>query len=635
MISYNTNNEFLSTNNNLGAVYTPNNLAEYSAELLVRIQKCIWIESFKSRSKKDEVSEIDRLMYLENKLLNWVILDPSCGDGSLLMVIEKIISKELSNIRKQLLSYNIQNVNYPIQDSIEARCLGIDINKNAVIETIENLKDIKNSMDRRIDIKWADSLIPCQGQNFITGWSNLYNRDFSYGVVDAIIANPPWGANLQFSNEELKSAGYSLAIGQYDSYCLFVELSIKLAKEGAPLLFIIPDSIFAVEGKNLRKFLVDNTDIKFIARLGEKLFPKINRACSLILVVKQPPTSESYTKCFRLDYKSRQRILSGDTSFKQVEKELSHNVLQSRFSNDNSYNFDIDLRDNEINIINKIEKESIDWETTFESGRGVEISKKGNIIGCPECDSWQAPPRNQSVTKCNNCSSIMSVMECKADTIVAEDPSHNGNWVRFIVGENLKRYSIVEDRFLKLDIQGIKYKDPVVYRKPKILIRKTGLGINASIDYESNYLSQTIFYYSLIDNLQNKYYSLEYFLGVLNSRVMFYYYLKKYGELEWKSHVYLTQSTIKSLPIPKLTINNPDKIIIGEQISQAVSEIVNKEYSLEVDIKIEYLVARLYGLTNKEVEWIIKEINGIQDLSAINIMKIKNLSILPFDNNVF
>lgn len=67
---------------------------------------------------------------------------------------------------------------------------------------------------------------------------------------------------------------------------------------------------------------------------------------------------------------------------------------------------------------------------------------------------------------------------------------------------------------------------------PKIVIRKTGLGINAFLDMESTYISQTVYSCQYIDRKNSD--PIEYYLALLNSRVIYYYYLKKYGENDGK-----------------------------------------------------------------------------------------------------
>ena len=57
-----------------------------------------------------------------------------------------------------------------------------------------------------------------------------------------------------------------------NSYVLFIELAYNILNENGVMAFIIPDSLFDPQNERLRKFLVEKTQIKVIARLGEKIF---------------------------------------------------------------------------------------------------------------------------------------------------------------------------------------------------------------------------------------------------------------------------------------------------------------------------------------------------------------------------
>ena len=162
--------------------------------------------------------------------------------------------------------------------------------------------------------------------------------------------------------------------------------------------------------------------------------------------------------------------------------------------------------------------------------------------------------------------------------------------------------------------KGIDYKSKDIYMPPKILIRKTGLGINACIDYDSTYISQTVYSCNYIKENDIP---LEYYLGVLNSRVMYYYYLKLFGENEWKSHPYFTKEVVFCLPIRQIDNTNMD---ICLEIANLTKKIINN-YSRDIDFQIENLIYKLYNLTDNDIEIIKTEINKLPNLGAINHMK--------------
>jgi len=111
------------------------------------------------------------------------ILDPACGDGELLDAALEYLPN--------------------------AKLVGFDIDTDAVSAA-------KRRLGSRAKIETRDPLL--------TRSERMSNKALA---IDAIISNPPWGADLLHSSSQLRSFGYSLANGQYDSWSLFVEMSLK------------------------------------------------------------------------------------------------------------------------------------------------------------------------------------------------------------------------------------------------------------------------------------------------------------------------------------------------------------------------------------------------------------------------
>ena len=72
---------------------------------------------------------------------------------------------------------------------------------------------------------------------------------------------------------------------------------------------------------------------------------------------------------------------------------------------------------------------------------------------------------------------------------------------------------------------------------------------------------------------------------------MTYYLIKKYGENEWKSHPYLTQTMLINLPFPNINFECEKTLSKIKSISSTIKNEVtnsnNKNISKENDIFIE------------------------------------------------
>lgn len=551
--------------NGYGVVYTPDLLSDFVARLL--------IEEYYNDCRTCLIKDII------------TILDPACGEAALLKAAKRVV------------------------DGIMPNCvcsfIGVDIDKNII--------DNNNNGNTYDSFRFYEfnALLPQSSGSAADYWIQ------KFGKVPLIIANPPWSSEKIFDKAQLASAGFTLYAGQYDSYVLFIELCLKIIEDGGYMALIIPDSIFAGENKELRKFLLQNTELRVIARLGERLFPDVNRATTIMIVKKTRPTEKSTSKCFRLNTAQRKAFFLNKVSLYTLYSSSKHKVFQKRFNKSPHFVIDVDTRQEDEKLLSKIEDNAIDWNKTFHFGRGVEISKSGLVVVCPNCNMAQGYSKKQSNAgkkACSACGAEVLITAATIDKIIST--SSIDGFQRIYVGENLRRYGFYGINYLKMGVAGINYKEPKLYEPPKILIRKTGLGINACIDYESTYISQTIYSCNYIDNSEDT--PLEYYLGVLNSRIIYYYYLKKYGENEWKSHPYLTKEVIFSFPIKTPTNENLE---LCREIAQNVKRLQIK-YTRRLDIKLEGLVSKLYGLNMHDINLIAEELNKLPDLWAINHMKL-------------
>ncbi len=504
-----------------------------------------------------------------------VVLDPASGECALLSAARATFGEDCAYI-------------------------GIDVDSDAVNNTKEKFTIIHN-----------DAIMP---QNVKKKSSEYWRAKLP--KVDAVIANPPWSSEKIYDRVALASAGFSLVSGQYDSYVLFIEQAYNILRKDGLMAFIIPDSLFDAQNENLRKFLAEKTQIKVIARLGEKIFDEVNRATTVIVCKKAIPEDDSVTTCFRLSTDDRKAYLAGNGTLLSFFDKNYHNVMQRRFLCNSGYNFDIDTRSDEEGLLDKITSKSIDWDKVFVFGRGVEISKSGKVVYCLHCNYAQGYKKKQLEAGkkiCTNCGAEIAVTNEAVHNVVTQLPDENS--VLIYVGENVRRYGVSGECFIRPDIEGINYKNRDLYSPPKLLIRKTGLGIYSAIDYTGSMTSQTVYIlkYADPDNAT----PLEYYLALINSRVVYYYYLKVYGENEWKSHPYLTKQIIFMFPIRPYTGSKLD-----QEITRIATDLMS-HYNHATDLQLEKLVMKKYGLTKQECELIAAEMDRLPNLSAVINMKME------------
>lgn len=562
-----------------GVVYTPVDFAAYVGEKLVGY----FLNDTGRQNKKAGSIKI---------------IDPACGDGELLLAI-----------RNSLLEKNIQGV-----------FCGVDMDNVAIRTASVRLRGERNR--KFVD---ANALAPF-GMMAEVGWNEIKKKFSAQTGFDVLIANPPWGANLHSYKADLGKSTFSLKKGQFDSSDLFVELALSIVKPGGYFAFILPDSLFNGGKKELREMLVEKTEIKFVGRFGEKIFKDINMACAVIICKNSPPSLKNDVDCLHLNAELRKKIIAGEIKFVDADHALYHKILQSRFANNKDFLLDIDVHSDDHAAFGLISKGVTTIGDYLTSSRGVELSKTGKVCRCGDCGYWMPFPSSAS-PHCNHCGSQIDLKKAEITTIVSKKKFKGSK--PLLVGESVKRYAISARYWINPMNEGINYKDVSLYYEPKILVRKTGVGITATIDY-SNALTNQVVYMFRPKFSGGKAPSLEVILAIMNSRVMYYYLTKKYGETEWRSHPYLTQKQVLDLPLPNLESEAAKSSV--KKIAVLLRPHLQSANGIpaDVDARLENHIGKLYGLSEDDYKLIYKTLDSSQDLLPVKALKqISTREIFP------
>lgn len=495
------------------------------------------------------------------------VLDPACGDGELLAAVSRRYWQAVEGC-------------------------GRDIDPVAVAAAGQAVKT-------PVDLAVGDSLL---GDSLETLACQ----------PDAVIMNPPWNGLDAVSRRELRAAGYELAHGQFDLYEVFVERVVKLFPN-IPMAIILPDSVFLPEHTRFRRFLLDNTQLLFMARLGEGLFPGIYRG-TVVVVLRNRPSKAGAVECFRLRADERKAFLKGLVSLDELRRSQSHSVPLRRFVANPNAEFTLEVRSEESAVDRMMQASRIEWDRTFQIGRGVEVGKHGLRLHCLVCGAYRPMPRRQKIARvaCVGCGAAFPADTQVSQVVRLLGATRSANWKPVIVGEDVDRYRCEPSRELQVGLPGIQYKDMDLALSPKLLVRKTGVGLRAAVDLSGSLTTQTVYHFVARDGVPP--WVLDYVAGVLNSRAMLAFHIRWSGDLEWRSHPYVTPTVIKSLPVPSPVA--PRSGFLGE--AEEVATLARRRSNGDmVEEQIEEMVADLYGLTVSERRWVSRVIESAQSLKGI------------------
>ncbi|MHA1380220.1 MAG: N-6 DNA methylase [Candidatus Helarchaeota archaeon] len=526
---------------------------------------------------------------------NIKIIDPCCGAGSFLVRAIRIL------IDRYKIKYETEKL-LPLQAKNLLQCItnkinGIDINPFACFLTIMNIffqiieyyyivMDADDSYWQYpfhvFNIDVLDLCISDSKMNINETDNNENNDFFDSFKSDIVVGNPPYIflRDLQKSEKNrINSLNLASNKGQWDLYQIFVEIGIKLLKDGGCMGYIVPDSILTnSHKKNIRKYIYENCNIKIINHVGKKFkFPAVS---NVILILEKPKKVNPQNKI--------QLIISNETN---TINEIKQNKIKENWD----YNFYLHLSKEDEKIIEKLKQyPSIDEinknnpDIYIKIHRGVELSKKGLIFYCSKCKKFHPLPEKENV--CRKCGTIFKPDSVKT---IIHDNKITRNCKLFV--SDMNRYVIQKYLYIEIDKHGINYKFPEIYIPNRIIVRQlsqNGL-ICATIEPKGAYTSQSI--YNIDTNL-NPYY----LLGLINSKLMSYYFSKIFGSYKSLFPRILVEY-IKKLPIiiPNKEEEKKIEIIIKKILNIHKENLSKQERNkciLDLQPQIDSIVYNLFGL---------------------------------------
>lgn len=358
-------------------------------------------------------------------------------------------------------------------------------------------------------------------------------------------------------------------------------------------------------------------------------------------------------------------------TIEELEHQRANHVPQRRWAEDEHCAWDLIVGAVDLEIMDRMEVNALDWDEVTTTGRGVEITKHGDVLKCPYCGTWNNIGRKRKgggyyPKTCSFCEQSFETEHAAEHRRIIGTVHASEAHKPIILGENINRYRVlqihyIDTKYSKLvpgcphcgradpnvdpesrawacsnpqclrtytrgDVRevirvGINYKDPKLYAGDKIIVRKTGRGIYATIDILGACTTQVAFIFKPREDRAEPFQPLrlEYILGVLNSRLMLYYHYKKTGEVEWRSFPYVTQKVIKKLPIWRPDFDQEAQALLHDQIADRVRATVERGTppSPAEDGAIEQLVRQTYGLTVEQSTHVDRELKKLEEYGPL------------------
>jgi hypothetical protein len=388
------------------------------------------------------------------------------------------------------------------------------------------------------------------------------------GGFDCIIGNPPWvfggGVDIEQFEKDYFQGHFESARGKVNLFALFIEKATKLVKRGGLVSYIVPNTLLRVTSYDrFRRYLLSNCQVSEIVDLGEGVFHAVTMSTIVITIKNSDPN------------KSNVSIKNG------LNVEVSQTPQSFFIANDFVLNIFASTSDNVIS--RKLKADSIPLgELCKELIFGVVITK--NIAEV--------------------------VFEKKGKGL---KPFVEGRDIGRYYTPSKTRYLLYEKKLLH------RSRTPEVFEAPeKIMIQRITGGdrpLNATYDDSKLYNKESI---NNIILKQGAAYSAKYVLGLLNSKLLNWFYWITFTNAS-RLTVNLSKEYLSRLPIRTIEFTKAEEKKVHDDLVTLVDKMLHLHKHLHkasfdsekepiqrqiaaTDKKIDNLVYELYGLTEEEIK---------------------------------
>ena len=382
-----------------------------------------------------------------------------------------------------------------------------------------------------------------------------------------MIGNPPYVFARENFDQQIKkyfSDNYQTSQYQINLFFLFIEKTILLLRAKGIFSLIVPNSLLMVSSaQSLRRFVLNETSLSEIVNLMGYTFEGVNVETIIFSGKKEKPTKESKIDIF---------LNNGhDFIFNQSKEQML-------FMKNDGHELNVFSDAVSDKIIEKLRSDSFLLDNLVQIKAGLQAYEKGK--GNPK----QTP-------------------EDVRLRIYDYDYKFNEETFQYIEGKDVNRYS------LKWAGTYLRYGDNLaaprtfdIFSGKKIIIREiTGnhpRSIIATYSEETFLFNRSNIAIVEKDDLRIP---LKYILGILNSKLMSFYFIKNTAKSVRQMFPKIILEDLRKFPIKKGsdTVQKSIVNLVEQILLTKTSDFTSETIALEAEI--DQLVYELYGLTEEEI----------------------------------
>jgi len=539
----------------------------------------------------DKTIDFDILSIKDKK-----ILEPSCGTGLfLLTIIKRLYDKGYSKV--ELITF------------VNSNLVGFDISSEMVYFTKLNIYCLMSYLFDSPDIIFELNLKvfisdSTHKPNINSDQFNLFNPKLNFveskeardikinstlesNKFDYIVGNPPYvtlyGRRDMKKTEELRNyyidnydfVPSSVKNGKFNLTMFFFEQALHWVKESGFISFIVDTSLFESAYKDLRKYILEQSKIKYLIT-DLSVFKDIGSGQAIITLQKSSNFNDN---------------LKNEVKVIKYETEETHTISQKKWYEEDEYKFLI-IDNRAIEILNKINQKSVEL---------ISIFPKKSLRTCTMMLNME-----ERFTHMNKISTSNEIMPYYVGSKSLKSKFGKLSFNKYFEYNKELQNKINDDLKEELTKKGIKNKkriglgDLQVYKSPKIFIRQSATSLIATLSFDMAAANNSLYCLSESKDDPASIEKLKVTCAQLNSNLLTFYALS--NRIIRTSKGKQPQIKISDLKKIRLTFNST----VEKQLLDITNKILFETIEVPIGIEIiDNILFDYYEITNKEKEFIL------------------------------
>ncbi|MBU3980663.1 MAG: N-6 DNA methylase [Proteobacteria bacterium] len=419
-------------------------------------------------------------------------------------------------------------------------------------------------------------------------WNAEFAKIMKDGGFDVVIGNPPYIFTRELISEyekEYYNRAYQQTQFKINTYLLFVERGFWLLKDIGRFGYIIPNNWLTLETASLfRHFILSKTRYLHIVNSRDKVFESASVDTSILIFSKSGKANLAILELENGEFKP---ILN---SSPKIYLNLHSHII----------NYEVHKSDECVALCQKISHQGTLLEVIAEVRNGIQAYTVGE--GAP-----------------------IQTEQMKKDRVYHSFEKKDHTWVKYVDGVDVGRYKIGwSQQYVKYGKNLTRPRKKELFQGERLLIRQ----IPALPPYSilASYVDEELVNdnNSMIVTQPKIEYSLKYLAGILNSRLISFWFVHSFGKLQRKVFPQFKVKELRIFPIRPIDFTNPADVARHDQIVSLVDQMLELNKKLgeskmpqttemlkrqieSTDRQIDQLVYKLYDLTNEEIKIVESE----------------------------